>query len=186
MAEASPAELMLFDFRRPATAGEWQIVNDDVMGGVSMGRFEMAPGELAVFSGTLSLAHSGGFASARSKAGRFDLSRFAGLALAARGDGRRYKVTLRTLPHLEWVLYQAGFETEPGVRKEHRFKSSDFLPTFRGSLLPDTPGPDWARIASIGFLISDQQAGPFRLECEWIKAVGGAAGPASGAGELRP
>ena len=40
-----------------------------------------------------------------------------------------------------------------------------------GSQKVETIADDLFLLASLGFLIADRQAGPFRLECEWIKAV---------------
>jgi NADH dehydrogenase [ubiquinone] 1 alpha subcomplex assembly factor 1 len=43
-------------------------------------------------------------------------------------------------------------------------------PTFRGRVLTDVPPLNPAEGNSVGFIISDKQAGPFRLEVGWIKA----------------
>jgi monofunctional biosynthetic peptidoglycan transglycosylase len=43
---------------------------------------------------------------------------------------------------------------------------------FRGRVLTDVPPLNPSKIASVGVLISDKQAGPFRLEMGWIKATG--------------
>ena len=47
----------------------------------------------------------------------------------------------------------------------------DFVPSFRGRVLSGEPPLDPAKVASLGILISDKQAGPFQLEIAWIKAV---------------
>jgi hypothetical protein len=54
---------------------------------------------------------------------------------------------------------------------EHRLAFSDFVPTFRGRVLTDAPPLNPATVNPVGFLISDKQAGPFRLEIGWIKAL---------------
>ena len=56
---------IVFDFSTASHAAGWQIVNDEVMGGVSAGEFRLAKG-VAVFSGHISLENNGGFASVRS------------------------------------------------------------------------------------------------------------------------
>ena len=48
---------------------------------------------------------------------------------------------------------------------------NDFVPTFRGRVLSGEPLLDPAKVTSVGFLISDKQAGPFQLEVAWIKAT---------------
>jgi len=37
-------------------------------------------------------------------------------------------------------------------------------------VLADAPALDPAKVTSVGFLISDQQEGPFQLDVAWIKA----------------
>jgi hypothetical protein len=44
-----------------------------------------------------------------------------------------------------------------------------FIPTFRGRVLSGEPPLDPTKVTSVGFLISDNQAGPFQLEVAWIK-----------------
>jgi NADH dehydrogenase [ubiquinone] 1 alpha subcomplex assembly factor 1 len=57
------------------------------------------------------------------------------------------------------------------VWEEHRLAFSDFIPTFRGRVLANVPPLRPANIRSVGLLISDQQAGPFKLEVAWIQAA---------------
>ncbi len=65
----------LFGFSRTDAAGEWQTVNDGVMGGVSDGRFRITDKKTLEFYGTLSLENNGGFASVRSKAKKLGLQK---------------------------------------------------------------------------------------------------------------
>jgi hypothetical protein len=48
---------------------------------------------------------------------------------------------------------------------------TQFVASFRGRVLADAPPLDPMRVGSVGFMISDKQAGAFRLEIAWIKAV---------------
>lgn len=167
---AASSEQPLVDFSNLVTPIAWQTVNDDVMGGISTSRFELAHG-IAVFHGEVSLENNGGFASVRSLPTYY---RFAGcdaFVIRVRGDGRRYKFTARTDRRFDSVLYQAGFETRKGEWEEHRLYCKDFVPSFRGRLLPEAPPLDPSRVVSLGFLISEKQAGPFCLEIAWIHAV---------------
>ena len=166
--KATAPEKVLFDFSNPNTPA-WQIVNDDVMGGVSTSRFSVTNG-VAVFRGEVSLENSGGFASVRSPAARHDLAGFDAFVVRARGDGRTYKFTVRTESGFDAPIYQCAFTTKSGVWEEHRLAFKDFVPTFRGRMLSGQPPLDPAKVASVGFLISDKQAGPFHLEVAWIKA----------------
>ncbi|HEY9173344.1 MAG TPA: CIA30 family protein [Verrucomicrobiae bacterium] len=167
---AAPAEKLLFDFSTVTNTTSWQIVNDDVMGGISTSRFDITNG-VAVFRGEVSLENNGGFASARSLPAKHDLAGCEAFVIRVRGDGRRYKFTARTDRSFDSAIYQATFATKPGEWEEHRLRLTDFVPSFRGRVLAGEPPLDAARIVSVGFLISEKQTGPFRLEIAWIKAV---------------
>lgn len=165
------SEKILFDFQAATNSPAWQIVNDDVMGGLSTSQFQIRTNGSAVFSGVVSLKNNGGFASVRSSPVRENLSGADAFVLRVRGDGRRYKFTARTDPGLDAPNYQFTFTTKRGEWEEHRLAFKDFVPTFRGRVLTDVPPLNPAKIASVGVLISDQQAGPFRLEISWVKAA---------------
>jgi hypothetical protein len=57
MNTASAAQRTLFDFTTATNVPGWQVVNDDVLGGISLGRFEVING-VAVFRGELSLENN--------------------------------------------------------------------------------------------------------------------------------
>jgi monofunctional biosynthetic peptidoglycan transglycosylase len=169
--KADPSsEEVLFDFANPTNAN-WQIVNDDVMGGVSTSIFRITNG-VAVFRGEVSLEYNGGFASVRTLPARFDLGEASEVVLRVRGDGRRYKFTARMDSSLHGPLCQSAFTTTKGKWQEVRLPLEDFVPTFRGRVLAGEPPLSASELTSIGFLISDKQDGPFRLEIGWIKAIG--------------
>jgi monofunctional biosynthetic peptidoglycan transglycosylase len=161
---------IVFDFGTGTTKATWQVVNDDVMGGVSRSEFQLTNG-VAVFQGELSLENDGGFASVRSLPARHDLTGCDAFVIRVRGDGRRYKFTARTSRSIESPVYQAAFPTKKGEWEEHHMALKRFVPTFRGRVLAGEPPLTPAKVASVGLLISDKQAGAFRLEVAWIKAV---------------
>jgi hypothetical protein len=164
----SASDRTMIDFTTATNLATWQVVNDDVMGGRSSSHFQLTNG-VAVFRGEVSLENNGGFASVRSLPARHDLAGADAFLIRVRGDGRRYKFTVRTDLSLDRAIYQAAFTTRPGEWEEHRLPLKDFVPTFRGRVLTAEPPLDPAKVSSVGFLISDKQAGPFRLEIAWIK-----------------
>jgi hypothetical protein len=164
-------ETTLFDFQSPNDSPAWQIVNDDVMGGVSTSRFQILTNGGAVFSGVVSRENNGGFASVRSSPARHDLTGCGGFVIRLRGDGRRYKFTVRTETGFYAPLYQCAFETKRSEWEEHQLAFKDFVPTFRGRILTDVPPLNPGKVTSVGLLISENQDGPFQLEVAWIKAA---------------
>jgi NADH dehydrogenase [ubiquinone] 1 alpha subcomplex assembly factor 1 len=165
---------LIYSFEDQDEFDEWEVVNDTVMGGVSNAM--LGPGEegTAVFSGTVSLENNGGFASTRSKPKDHGLADHAGLAIRVKGDGQKYKLGLRQDGRWDGVMYQASFATKKGEWVVVKVPFGRFLPTYHGRVLEDVPQAQADRLRSVGFLISDKQAGPFRLEIDWVKAYSGA------------
>jgi hypothetical protein len=161
----------MFDFQTSTNTPAWQIVNDDVMGGVSTSQFLLLTNGNAVFSGVVSLENNGGFASVRSSPVQKNLGGSDTFVLRVRGDGRRYKFTVRTDAGFDGTNYQAEFATKGSEWQEYRLPFKDFVPTFRGRVLTGVPPLSAAQIASVGFLISDKQSGPFRLEIGSVKVA---------------
>jgi NADH dehydrogenase [ubiquinone] 1 alpha subcomplex assembly factor 1 len=161
----------LFDFRGSDADRDWVVVNDDVMGGVSKGEFSISKNGVLKFSGKVSLDNNGGFASIRSRPGQYDLSPFAGLLIRVRGDGQRYACNLRTDFDIMAGSYQSKFATEKGVWQKVFLPFTDFVPTSFGQVMRDAPRLNTSAVRSLGFMISDKQGGPFKLEVDWVKAV---------------
>jgi hypothetical protein len=97
-----------------------------------------------------------------------DLSASAGLSLQLCGDGRRYKLSLRTQPSFDGVQYQSSFATARGAWTEIRIPFDRFAPTFRGREAADAPSLDRGAIRSLGLLIGDGQSGSFLLKIRRI------------------
>lgn len=170
MNTATAAEKTLYDFTTTTNVPGWQVVNDDVMGGISASRFVLTNG-VAVFRGEVSLENNGGFASVRSLPLRHTLAGSDTFLIRVRGDGRRYKFTARTDQAFDGPVYQTSFATKSGEWEELRLQAKDFAPTFRGRVLSGHSPLDLAKVTSVGFLISDKQAGPFQLEIAWIQVT---------------
>ena len=154
---------VLFDFSCPGPVASWNPINDGVMGGISRSQLRHDPAGHAVFAGQVSFENNGGFASVRCQPA--DLGRQAVIAylLEVRGDGKRYKLNLRTDNGFDGVNYQAGFLPPAGIWTTCRLASADFLPSWRGRPVVDAPPPDTNRVRQIGLMIADRQEGPFAL-----------------------
>jgi len=159
----------LLDFDDGAEIELWRPVDDVVMGGVSSSRFAAASAGIARFAGTVSLDRGGGFASVRTAPSDWDTTGAGAFLLRVRGDGKTYKFTLRTDDSFDGVQYQARFTPVAGEWTELRLPVASFVPTFRGRTVPGAPTLDPARVRSLGFMISDKQAGPFELLVDHIR-----------------
>ena len=160
-----PEPHTLFDFSSAADADDWRTINDTVMGGVSTSEF-VATDDGAAFRGTVSLEHGGGFASVRAPEDAYDLSGADGLRLGARGDGKRYMLTLYTRPGGR-ISYRVPFQ--PVDAWDTYDLAFDALTPFRrGRRVPDAPAFTPSAVHALGFLIGDNQDGPFRLTLRTI------------------
>lgn len=162
--------MLLFDFSDATACTGWYAIDDRVMGGASGSVLRPSGSGTAVFSGTVSLDNNGGFASVRSPESEFHLGGCDGIELAVFGDGRGYKLNLRTagLPHD--VRYQAAVQCAAGRWDTVRIPFRRFTPVLRGRPLADLPPVDPGNLRTVGFVIADGREGSFRLE---IRSVSG-------------
>jgi len=161
---------MLFDFSRSEEIRRWQPVNDVVMGGCSESRVEETAGGGMAFIGRVSLQRGGGFASIRSGGGDFPTAGTSGVVLTLRGDGRRYKFSVRCDRALDGLTYQAPLVTVAGSRQTIRIPWPTLHPSYHGRLLANRPPLDPGTIQRFGLVIAEGQEGPFRLELYRIEA----------------
>lgn len=159
------------DFSDKQQLESWRAINDVVMGGCSSSDMQPTGSGTALFSGEVSLENSGGFASVRSDQLFASLERSSGLKIRFRGDGKRYKLNLRTDISLNTVNWQVRFDTADSKWQEQQFQWQEFRPTRHGREVPDLPALDPTSVVGAGLLIADRQEGPFRLEIAWLEVV---------------
>ena len=159
----------LFGFTGPEAAQQWQAVNDGVMGGVSDGRFRITPESTLEFFGTLSLENNGGFASVRTKPADLDINAGDDLVVRVKGDGREYVLNLYTKSRRMAFSYRAPLPTVKNEWTEVAVPLEDFIPTAFGNRVQGMGPVEPDEITSIGFMLSDKKAGPFKMQVEWVK-----------------
>ncbi|MFM7539853.1 MAG: CIA30 family protein [Planctomycetota bacterium] len=157
------------EFMRPDAASLWQVVNDDVMGGRSVSRVGAGPTGALVFSGELSLANGGGFASMRSLPGDLALGPRDVIVATVKGDGRDYLLNLYTLGAPMAFSHRVRFTTGAGTRQTVRFPLAEFKATRFGTPVSAPPAAEAGPVVSVGFMLADGKAGPFSLE---VSALG--------------
>jgi apolipoprotein D and lipocalin family protein len=167
----------LIDFR-DSDDTQWQVVNDGVMGGVSSSGIQQTGQGTGLFTGELSLENNGGFASVRALVGRQDLSRYDGLEIRVRGDGRTYQLRLRTNDRYDGIAYRIFFPTREDEWVSRQLSFAEFQPTFRGSVVADAPVLDTTTISQVAFMLADKNPGAFSLEIDYVAPYGPVAGDA--------
>ena len=167
-AGTAPGDTTAFEFQA-ASAADWYIVNDGVMGGVSSSEFVDSGEGYAVFAGVLSLDNNGGFASVRGLVPDGAMADHTGIALRVRGDGRTYQVRFRTDRRFDGIAYMAKVQPRAGEWETIVIPFSEFEATWRGRTPRGAPPLDPGAIGQIGILIGDKVEAPFRLDVEWIR-----------------
>ncbi|XP_066321509.1 protein HIGH CHLOROPHYLL FLUORESCENCE PHENOTYPE 173, chloroplastic-like [Miscanthus floridulus] len=166
----------------------WGALDDVVMGGVSESTFQILPtgsessGPTGLFKGTVSTSNNGGFTSIRTKNFTVpeDLSAYDGIELRVKGDGRRYKLIIRTSYEWDTVGYTASFDTTKGEWQSVKVPFSSLRPVFRARTMTDAPPFDASNITSLQLMFSKFEydgilnptftEGPFELPFSSIRA----------------
>ena len=156
----------LFDLSSASAASQWRIVNDGVMGGRSSSRVERT-GEGIRFSGTLSLANNGGFASMRSRPKDLALKSSDTIVLRVRGDGRTYTFNLYVPQRQMAFSYRMEFRTVAGQWAEVRLPVKNFVATSFGRVVQGMALSP-SQVNSVGILLGDKRPGAFAIEIDSI------------------
>ena len=153
----------LFRFDTAGSVADFSAIDDRVMGGRSASRLRHDPAGHAVFEGEVSLADGGGFASVRSRPLPLGDAQAVTCRIEVRGDGKRYKLSLRTDDLFDGVTYQAMFEPVPGGWTVLRLPLASFAPTWRGRPVAGASALRPESLRQLGLAIADRQAGAFAL-----------------------
>jgi hypothetical protein len=158
-------------FDQASSVAQWHAVDDRIMGGVSSSRMLFYQEGHALFEGVVSLAQGGGFASVRAQSNALQAPGIQGYVIELCGDGKRYKLSLRTDNRFDGITYQAEFGAAVGQWQTINLPVSAFVPRFRGRAVPDAPSFEPDAVCQVGLMIADKQAGPFALAIRSIRCV---------------
>jgi len=158
---------LLFATTEANANARWYVVNDSVMGGISNSQV-LYENDNLVFTGNVSLANNGGFASIRTllDVQSQDITK---IMLRIKGDGQTYQLRLRTNEYMDGAAYTRSFSTTKSEWLNIEFLPEDFQLTYRGRLLEQQPTISFKEIKQLGFMIAGKQAGEFRFEVEKIE-----------------
>lgn len=165
------ANTVLHDLSLLKEINQWRSVDDLVMGGSSQSRLSLGESGAIVFAGTICCDRGSGYASIRSSTNLFDLSQYSGLTLKVKGDGRRYKLSLRCITDFEGISYRVGFHTGKNVEQTIHLSWNVFVPTYHDRILAAPASLDPAEIRSVGFVVAGKQSGSFQLEILQLEAM---------------
>ena len=162
------ARRRLTDFDADDANRRWSVVDDDVMGGRSLGRLSFEAGTL-IFEGATN-TDGGGFSSVRLPLEPRALSPWNSIELRARPDDRVYMVTFdddrpvgdRRVSHRAPIEFHT-----PGEWQTVSVPFDELFGAAFGRRIADLPFRKHLA-TRMGVLIGDRVDGPFRLEIDWI------------------
>ncbi|MEY3867247.1 MAG: hypothetical protein RLZZ338_1138 [Cyanobacteriota bacterium] len=194
---------IIFDFTQPSPEFKenWGSLDDVVMGGVSESSIRLI-NKTALFSGYVSTQNSGGFVSARSRnfTPPLNIGKYQGIELRVKGDGKRYKLIIRSEDKWDGLGYCYSFDTVYNIWMSVIIPFDQLIPVIRAKTVKNAAPFDPTHITSFqlmhskfeydGALNPKFEAGIFQLEIESIKAYNSEKVPrfimVSSAGVTRP
>ena len=160
---ATDQSRVAYDFTTQATAANWSVQNDTVMGGISESSSTWVDKQL-VFSGNLSLENNGGFVSCFGPVDEKLPSLMNGstaIRLRATGDGKTYLFQLRSD---DGTNYVQRFTSTAQKDQVYVLPLSDFTSVdWRLAEIADAPAMETSNIYQMGIYLVDKQTGPFRI-----------------------
>ncbi|MDB2385102.1 CIA30 family protein [Polaribacter sp.] len=85
----------VFEFSKESNIGNWKVVDDVVMGGVSSGKFDLDEKGAGKFYGNVSLENNGGFSSLQYAFETIEIANFTSIVLEVKGDGKDYQFRVK-------------------------------------------------------------------------------------------
>jgi NADH dehydrogenase [ubiquinone] 1 alpha subcomplex assembly factor 1 len=155
----------VYTFTTQTKANEWRVVNDGVMGGISKSALALTDAGHGKFSGHVSLANNGGFASIQLNTTIQLAEEKTFVVLRVKGDGKAYEFRLKGKVS-QSESYVHPFTTT-GEWETIKLPISGFFPQFRGRKL-NTPHFNFENIEQLSFLIANKQEEDFELLIDWI------------------
>ncbi len=156
----------IYNFSKSSKIDEWKIVDDEVMGGMSMGLIQISSEGDGVFSGHVSLENNGGFCLVRYDLERIEVEDYSSFEIRMKGDGKKYQFRCKSSDHQRHSYiynFSSGKNwkviTIPFKKMEPYFRGDSLkMPNYHGDFL-----------AQVAILIGNNKEENFSLELDYIK-----------------
>ncbi|WP_372873320.1 CIA30 family protein [Shewanella sp.] len=157
--------MKLVDFTVLDSARDWYCVTDSLMGGESGAQLLTLPEGYGLFSGLVSLANGGGFASVYLDFEPKDVSAYLGVELEISAPERLFKINLKDVVSKERHVYQARLGEVHSKQRHwcrYRIPFNHFVAMRRG-LTAMAPPLDRFQVCGFGLVAGDGVEGEFSL-----------------------
>ncbi len=165
-----------FDFGTVDGEEEWFALNDDVMGGVSVGEVSWTQDTL-VFEGEVSTDNNGGFVSLRSPTDSYDFSDFTEVVVSYRAEGHDFSMVLANhsawyRPKFEHRMISPSSEWTTTVVNLSEFKQYEMTGYGDVETGVELSEQHLSNIIRMEFINSEFEGGDFRLEIDYVEFRG--------------
>jgi len=166
-AEKTKGESLVLSFSQEQDIDDWQIINDGVMGGLSVGEIRIENHNF-IFYGRVSTENNGGFTSVYRPVVKMpeDLK---SVKITVKGDGKPYQLRIRSNVTDYNIAYKITFATKANTLQTLSFNLADFQASFRGRVVSGAPALKADTISHVGYLIAAKQGGRFSLSTSSIE-----------------
>ena len=158
----------IFDFNTNSDLKDWEIVNDNVMGGKSFSKIELNSEGNGVFSGAVSLENNGGFSSVHYNFEKIEVNSDSKLSIKLKGDGKKYQLRIKNNSKAKYS-YITYFSTS-GEWQNIIIPLKDMYPQFRGNKM-NQPNFLHLQVEQISFLIANKRSENFKLLIDKIELL---------------
>jgi NADH dehydrogenase [ubiquinone] 1 alpha subcomplex assembly factor 1 len=156
----------IYNFSKSSKIDEWKIVNDEVMGGMSLGIIQINSEGSGLFSGHVSLDNNGGFCLVRHDLDCIVVEDYSSFEIRIKGDGKKYQFRCKSSDHQRHSYiynFSSGKDwkviTIPFKKMEPYFRGDSLkMPNYHGNFL-----------AQVAILIGNNKEEDFSLELDYIK-----------------
>ena len=161
-------EKTIFDFNIHSDLKDWEIVNDNVMGGKSFSKIELNSEGNGVFSGAISLENNGGFSSVHYNFEKIEVNTDSKIRIRLKGDGKKYQLRIKNNSKAKYS-YITYFSTS-GEWQNIVIPLKDMYPQYRGNKM-DQPNFPYLQMEQLSILIANKRAENFKLLIDKIELL---------------
>jgi hypothetical protein len=156
----------VFDFNKNSELNQWYLINDTVMGGRSNSSFKINKEGHVSFSGYVTTANNGGFASVRYDCDIDDVKTASHVLLRVKGDGKKYQLRFKK-ERSDYYSHIYNFKTS-GEWETISIPMEEMYASYRGRTL-DVPNFKADQIREISILIGNKKNEEFELLIDKIE-----------------
>ncbi|MEM6642677.1 MAG: CIA30 family protein [Bacteroidota bacterium] len=164
----SDGKTLRISFNDGKDIDSWTIINDGVMGGLSVGSISQTDNGVR-FAGEVSLENNGGFTSYKSEFARYDLSKYKSMSIRYRSSGHDIGFQLEN----NQQFYLPYFKINLPVSSEWttlKFDFEDFGQYRMGRKMGGSLNTDNLKdILRMGFITNEKKAGKFSFEVAYVQ-----------------